>query len=73
MAATVQSLRDILFSVKSPVELVDKKNETPIMKDACQELFNQLNKENVINFFQLFLDGMVSKITLLYILPNFFN
>jgi hypothetical protein len=59
MAATVQSLRDILFNVKSPIDLINRSTETTIMNQACQEIYNHLSKENVNQFFQLFLESMV--------------
>ena len=60
MASTVQGLREILFNVKPPKELVNRDDEMVLVSQECLDILKSSSKDRGARFYQKCLDKMVS-------------
>jgi hypothetical protein len=60
MAASVEKLRELLFSIEPPVQLVDRKSELPILISYV-DLANFPTKETLYMFVNRYFEEMVSE------------
>ena len=59
MAATVEGLRNILFNVKPPKELITRTTEMVIVSPRILDILKTPNRESATKFFYEYLDEMV--------------
>lgn len=59
MAATVENLREILFNVEPPKQLIDRKTEIVLTSEDALEILKTPSRETAKKFCQILFDEMV--------------
>lgn len=59
MAASVENLREILFNVEPPKELIDRKTEMILTSKEALEILKNPSRDTARKFCQLLFDEMV--------------